>query len=298
MTDAFICPLCGSTSSKAGMVLQDRIMRAVPGSFSLVRCTGCGLLRLHPQPDDATLAAAYADDYAPHVRPGLSGWAKGVLERRSVRLLAEHLSAPKRVLDVGCATGNLLHAIRNRANPNVMGVETSPAAVSAARKRGLEVVQGELADAAFPDGSFDTVLVSHTVEHVADPQAFMREICRVLSPDGAVILWLPNADSVEARVFGRYWMGYDAPRHLTTFTVGTLDSLLSTSGFKVEDVKHEAIGLEWAWGVRLLVRDRFPSAERLFCRLHPLLILLFTPLALLSARQRRSGRVRVIARRR
>jgi SAM-dependent methyltransferase len=200
------------------------------------------------------------------------------------------------VLDVGCATGDLLLAIRSRGNPHVTGVETSAAAVAVARERGLNVVQGELTDAGFPVGAFDTVLASHTLEHVPDPLAFMREVRRVLVPDGVVILWLPNADAVEARLFGRYWMGYDAPRHLSTFTVGTLGSLLSASGFRIEEVRHEAIGLEWAWGLRLFARERFPPAERLLRRLHPLLIALFTPAAMISARLRRSGRVRVIAR--
>ena len=295
MTEAFSCPLCGGTSFDTAIELQDRIMRTTEALFPLARCPGCGLLRLHPQPNGATLSAAYPDEYAPHVRPGISGWAKGVLERRSARLLAEHLATPRRVLDVGCATGDLLLAIRSRGNPDVTGVETSSAAVAAARKRGLDAVQGEITDADFSDGAFDTVLVSHTLEHVPDPLAFMREVRRVLVPDGAVILWLPNADSVEARFFGRYWMGYDAPRHLTTFTVGTLGSLLAASGFRIEEVKHEAIGLEWAWGLRLFAREQFPPVERILRRLHPLLIVLFTPAAMLSARRRRSGRVRVIA---
>jgi SAM-dependent methyltransferase len=296
MTDGFSCPLCEGKSSDTVMGLRDRIMRTTDAPFMLARCLDCGLLRLHPQPDGATLSAAYPDEYAPHMRPGISGWAKGVLERRSVRLLAERLAAPKRVLDVGCATGDLLLTIRSRGNPNVTGVETSPAAVAVARQRRLDIVQGELRDAAFRDGAFDTVLVSHTLEHVSDPLSFMHEVHRVLAPGGSVILWLPNADSIEARLFGRYWIGYDAPRHLTAFTVGTLGSLLAGAGFSIHEITHEAIGLEWAWGLRLLARERFPFAEGAFRRLHPLSIVLFTPAAMVSARLRRSGRVRVIAR--
>lgn len=297
MTEAFVCPLCGATSFETTIELKDRIMRTSEASFSLARCLDCGLLRLHPQPDAATLSTAYPNEYAPHVRPGVSGWAKGVLERRSARLLAGHLAAPKRVLDVGCATGDLLLAIRSRGNTHVTGVETSAVAVAVAHKRGLNVVRCEIAEAAFPDGAFDTVLVSHTLEHVSDPLAFMREVQRVLAPGGSAILWLPNADSVEARLLERFWMGYDAPRHLTTFTVGTLGRLLAEAGFEIEEVKHEVIGLEWAWGLRLLARERFHVVEGMVRRLHPLLIVLFTPAAMVSARLRRSGRVRVIARR-
>jgi hypothetical protein len=110
-----------------------------------------------------------------------------------------------------------------------------------------------------------------------------------------LLLWLPNADSVEARLFGRYWIGYDAPRHLTTFTIATLRRALDEVGFETWSIKHEAIGLEWAWALRLLLRERVPVSEQLVRRLHPLLIVLCTPFALLSALLGRSGRIRVVA---
>ena len=108
------------------------------------------------------------------------------------------------------------------------------------------------------------------------------------------MLWLPNADSVEARVFGRYWMGYDAPRHLTTFTTGTLGRTLFATGYRVEEIKHEWIGLEWAWAFRSWLRERVPRAERAIALVHPLLIVAGTPLAVIGALTKRSGRVRVI----
>jgi 2-polyprenyl-3-methyl-5-hydroxy-6-metoxy-1,4-benzoquinol methylase len=151
-----------------------------------------------------------------------------------------------------------------------------------------------LEDAAFNDTSFDTIILSHTIEHVRDPIAILREIHRVLTPGGALILWLPNGDSIEARVLGRRWIGYDPPRHLTTFSVATLTRALEATGFRVTQVRHEAVGLEWAWALRSWLRDRTPKAERAIAPLHPLLIIAATPLALIGAVTKRSGRIRVI----
>lgn len=295
MPEAFRCPLCGGSDFDVVLQTHDRVMRTSDEQFRLVRCRGCGLLRVYSQPDSATLSASYASDYAPHVRPGLSGWAKGVLERRSVRMLQEYVGAPKQVVDIGCATGDLLLAVRRAGNPHVTGVETGAGAAESARQRGLDVVTGDLVSASFSSGSFDTALVSHTLEHVGDPVAFLAEVRRILKPGGAVLLWLPNVDSVEARIWRRYWIGYDVPRHLTTFSTGTLGRALRSTGFTVQDIRHEAVGLEWAWGVRLLVREYLPASERFFARAHSLLIVAFSPLAFLSSRLRRSGRIRVIA---
>jgi SAM-dependent methyltransferase len=295
MPETFSCPLCrGNTFDIVG-VLRDNMMRTSDAEFQLVKCMSCGLMRLHPEPDERTLERSYSLGYLPHKRPGLSGKAKGVLERRSVRLLQEYVGAPRRVLDVGCATGELLSAVRSRGNNSVTGVEPGLEAAQIARDRGLNVVIGDLESAGFASHSFDTVLVSHTLEHVRDPVAFLSEVERILAPGGHVLLWLPNVDSIEARLFGRYWIGFDAPRHLSTFSAGTLGRTLTATGFFVEQIQHEAVGLEWAWGIRLLTRDHLPQTERVLDRLHPFLIVALSPLALLSSRIRKSGRIRVIA---
>lgn len=291
----FRCPLCGSTAATPVRVLQDEMFRTTTAAFSLVRCARCGLLRLHPPPDAETLAAAYGVDYAPHVRPGLSGWAKGRLERRSVRQLWEVFGPPRRVVDLGCATGDLLVGVREAGNPNVLGIEPGADAAQIARGRGLEIVAGMLEDARLPDASVDTLVMSHTLEHVADPAATLLEARRVLRDGGALVLWLPNADSIEARLLGRYWIGYDAPRHLTTFSTRTLRRALTSAGFGRAVVRHEAVGLEWAWALRLWLRGRWPVLERGLRPLHPLLIVLATPLALLGAVSGKSGRIRVVA---
>jgi SAM-dependent methyltransferase len=209
--------------------------------------------------------------------------------------LARYLAAPNRVLDVGCATGDLLLAIREAGNPDVTGVEPGARAAKVARQRGLRVHVGGLEDARFDAGSFDTILLSHTLEHVRDPIATLREIRRVLRPGGALVLWLPNVESIEARLLGRYWIGYDAPRHLTTFGLTTLSRALAATGFQTRQVRHEAVGLEWAWALRLVLRERWPRAEHWLSRSHPLLIVAGTPLAAVGALSRRSGRVRVVA---
>jgi SAM-dependent methyltransferase len=212
-----------------------------------------------------------------------------------VRQLWRYLEPPRRVVDVGCATGELLLAVREAGNPNVAGVEPGERAAATARERGLEVHTGFLEEAALREACVDTVVMSHTLEHARDPVATLREAWRVLRPGGALLLWLPNVESIEARVLGRHWIGYDPPRHLTTFGVSTLTRALELAGFRVAEVRHEAVGLEWAWALRLAVRDRAPALERVLARLHPLLIVAATPLAAVGALTRRSGRIRVVA---
>ncbi|HEU4792810.1 MAG TPA: class I SAM-dependent methyltransferase, partial [Nitrolancea sp.] len=270
-------------------------------AFRLVRCRRCELRYLNPRPAVEALDRYYPATYDPFSRRGLSARIKARQYRRTVDELWPLLAPPARVLDLGCATGDLLQAVRERGNPNVLGIEPSTHAASIARERyGLDVRAGQLADAAIPDASLDAVLMSHVIEHLPSPTRTLTEIARILRPGGTVVLWLPSADSLAARFLGDAWMGYDTPRHLYTFTPATLTTLLQRTGFVVREIQHEWIGLEWSWGLRLCARERWNSeaVEWLLALLHPALTAAFTPLSAAAALTRKAGRIRVIARRR
>jgi SAM-dependent methyltransferase len=156
---------------------------------------------------------------------------------------------------------------------------------------------GTLEDSQLPPASVDTALLAHTVEHLPSPARTFAELQRVIKPEGAVVLWLPNADSWAARWLGEWWIGYDAPRHFSDFTPATLARLLRHNGFAVQSIRHEWIGLEWSWAVRLWLRDRHPDSRlnKLLAVSHPGLTAACTPVAALAAMAHRAGRIRVIA---
>jgi len=127
-----------------------------------------------------------------------------------------------------------LDAMQRRGNWQLLGVDTSAHAVSAARERfGLEVVHASLHEARFATGAFDVVVMWDVLEHVHDPVATLVEIHRILAADGILVLRLPVLDAWERRWFGRYWSGWDAPRHLTLFSKHTLCLMLNRSGFRI-----------------------------------------------------------------
>jgi SAM-dependent methyltransferase len=268
-------------------------------TFQLVRCKRCGLLYLNPRPALDDLGRYYRDDYAPFARRGISARAKSLTFRREVAELWPMLAPPSRVIDIGCATGELLHAVQARGNPNVLGIEPSSGAAAIARQRWrLEVLTGTLEAAELPAASIDVALLSHTAEHLPSPSTTFAELNRVLKPGGTVVLWVPNAASFAAQLLGDWWIGYDAPRHFYAYTPATLAQLLQRQSFAIRSIHHEWIGLEWSWALRLWVRDRWPNSplNPALAALHPLLTAAFTPITAFSAVARRGGRMRIIAR--
>jgi SAM-dependent methyltransferase len=135
-----------------------------------------------------------------------------------------------RILDVGCGPGKLLRVLRERGW-DAYGVDFSAVAVAEARQQGLKVELGDLFRAQYENRFFDVVLFNHSLEHMFRPLEMLREAYRILKSDGELVIYIPNASSFEARLFGRWWVHWDLPRHLYHFGPDTLARLLRQAGF-------------------------------------------------------------------
>ena len=116
-----------------------------------------------------------------------------------------------RVLDVACGTGKGAMRIAERGCFSV-GAEASTEMIGVGRYVHSEsramMVRSIAESLPFPDASFDRVLCQGSLDHFADPHAFMREAARVTKPDGRVVIALANFESASCRL-GR---GIDAAK--------------------------------------------------------------------------------------
>jgi SAM-dependent methyltransferase len=164
---------------------------------------------------------------------------------RRMRCATVHRAAKRRpgqLLDVGCATGIFLDGMR-QLGWQVKGVEpTHSAAHYACTRFGLDVFEGRLEEARFPDKAFDAITLWDVLEHVHEPRPILMELSRLLRPGGLLVLSLPNPDSLEAAFFGPHWLGWDLPRHLNLFRPVQLRHHLARYGLLVENVRSFTAG--------------------------------------------------------
>jgi SAM-dependent methyltransferase len=235
------CPLCGGHDFAP---IYDRTIdhpdleaaeyfsssRARVGHLAVVQCVRCGLWFTNPRDDDVTLAHVYAalQDRAYD--------SEDVNRRRTARAhlaLVERYQSPGRLLDVGCATGIFVDEA-HAAGWQVTGLETSAWAVSRARERCPQAVflNARLEDVDLPDGGFEVVTLWDVLEHVRSPVETLNRVRQWLAPGGWLVLNLPNADSVCARLMGRHWVLL-LREHLWYFSPKTMRRLLNAVGFEL-----------------------------------------------------------------
>ena len=103
------------------------------------------------------------------------------LLRADLQLVISLVPRGSRVLDLGCGDGSLMAHLRDERGCDVRGIELAPSEIAAAIGRGLSVIQGDL-DAGlkgYPDGSFDVVVLSQTIQVMRNPALLLREMLRV-----------------------------------------------------------------------------------------------------------------------
>lgn len=272
------CDLCGSGSSRYVRATRDRL-HGLAGTFALVRCEGCGLVRLSPRPVGEHLGRFYpGEDYLPH-RAG--AFTQGGEGRRLARLrdavrdealrrigyprpahrwlrpftsvthgpLMRRVSfgwsgfppfvAGGRALDIGSGNGFFLAMLQHHGW-SVEGIELSESAAATTRRAfGIEVYVGEVTDEGFEPGEFDFIHMSHVIEHVRSPIATLTRVRQLLRPGGLLYVETPNIASLGARIWGEHWFALDSPRHLWLFDPSTLRRAVEASGLSITRLRTE-----------------------------------------------------------
>ena len=229
------CTVCGATDARLWRVGVDHLLGGNV-VYRAVRCARCGTRRLDPRPDPETLATHYRPDT--YTRAEEAGSEVGKRLDTYADRLADlaGAGAASDALDIGCGDGRFMAALQKRGY-RVTGTETDPVAAALSRKRtGATVYESSLP----PDGtaSFDFVSLLHVLEHIPDPRQTLGAVRDRLAPGGKLLLVLPNADSLEAGLFGASWYHLDLPRHLWGFSPRTLVRLVETCGFSVENISY------------------------------------------------------------
>jgi len=104
-------------------------------------------------------------------------------DKRTVdmRVMSEWIGQGARVLDLGCGRGVLLEYLKQKLGARVVGVDLDREKAGACVKRGISVFMGDMMDfmGSFPDGHFDYVICSRTLQELREPAVVIEEALRV-----------------------------------------------------------------------------------------------------------------------
>ena len=250
------CRVCEGDQAPTIATGFDYEYRTSPEEFKVSRCDVCGTVFLNPRPDVSEFSRIYPESY--HTLEfsedsyGFVHEVRSRLEARRLLRYCKGMPADARILDVGCGDGFHLSLLRDYGPKGwtLRGVDVDERATALGRERGLDILTGTLDDVRIEDSSVDLVYTLQTLEHVAEPDTFLRSIHRVLTPGGRLVVVTDNTRSFDFTLFRRrYWGGYHFPRHWYLFNKSNLRRLADKTGFDTEVIKTVVSPVNWVYSI-------------------------------------------------
>jgi SAM-dependent methyltransferase len=244
------CPICDGAMYQALSGVRD------PQSgeaFDLVRCSRCQLGITVPAPED--LEPYYGERYY-----GGRHWiTRRYCAWRRMRVISQTTrgTAPSTLVDIGCGDGSFLLEAR-QAGWNVLGTEVNDRIPSP----GLEI-WGSIADLR-ARAPFGCITLWHSLEHFRNPTQAQADLAQMLVPGGVIVVAVPDSRGWQARLFGRYWLHLDVPRHLSHFSLPSLRAALGQAGLEVIRVWHHEAEYDWFGWIQSALNRIMPRPNILF----------------------------------
>jgi SAM-dependent methyltransferase len=248
------CAICGNQRDNRIHVARE-MMFGYRDEFRYLECKACRCVQLIDVPSD--MSRYYPKNYysfAPSLGPkaflnrqrtacvlgrrSLFGWLALQLLGPYYAMTSIHrarIALSARVLDVGCGAGDLIRDMKQYGYQHVVGIDPYiPNDIVhvdgvVVYKRSLEQMTGE----------FDVIMLNHSFEHLSDQSGALREMRRLLSLEGRILIRIPIADSFAWRRYGVNWMHLDAPRHLFLHSVASMRLLADQCGWRVNGLIYE-----------------------------------------------------------
>jgi len=249
------CPFCGQEKIEYLFDNHDRIYDNEE-AFHICRCSACKLIFVNPQPSPEELERYYPKKEYCSFRAQENffnrlgrffnlmhykcqdKWYGFLFLPLAPFLSYTEITRGGKVLDVGCGEGEFLARMKI-LGMDVYGVEPNldPAEVISPRAISLNIKKCFLEQAKFNDNFFDVIRLSHVFEHLPDPFSTLIEARRILKPGGILIISLPTTDSALFKLFKKYWMPLDTPRHLFLFSSSLFYKIADKYDFKLKRIR-------------------------------------------------------------
>ncbi len=250
------CKLCNSTKLR-GFAIDT--LRVGP-HISRVRCQDCGIVFANPMADSIELAAYYQSYYEKENYQSISFKEKIQHELNLIKKLTpaainqkvrylKNLKSGDKFLDVGCGLGMGL-AYANQLGCELYATELDTDSLEFVKSRFPATGHhGDLLDANYPNNYFDFIHISHVIEHVGDPRAYIQEMKRILKPGGFMAIGTPD---ISSKIYTIHrWINFlrfrvpdivDGLDHTFIFSKKRLRSISEEEGFITIDHYTHGLG--------------------------------------------------------
>jgi len=285
MKNLQICKICESeTKLRYVLEFDYLLMSKLQERQEIFRCKNCQSMETFPRYNNRELEKYYSTEYSTAVsKKNILRYLQQIKYTFDFRKIMKHTSNKKiKIFDFGAGYGEFLAFLQER-NIEVFGLEpTKLARDFVFQKLGVKLFPETAENFNFSE-KYDVVIMRHVLEHVSDPQKVLNEIFENgLGHNSICMIKVPNGNSLERKIFGRYWSCLDIPRHRFHFSKKSLRFMLKKAGFTNVVINSEMVPMDLARTVSSWLRNKIMPKRQKFINpqiLDALLIIILAPLS-------------------
>lgn len=233
------CPICNSKKISFERKLED---------YKLVKCNNCKIVFVNPRPEQKEIEDAYDNknelSSKIHSLKIQSNNSDFEIEKSKIPDILRRIDLIKKfnckkVLDFGCGK---MEFARLAKNLNVISCDVGNWPESIAKKNKLNFKTGTLQKIKFKKESFDAVHSNQVFEHLFDPFENIKEIYKILKPNGIVLINVPNYNALSIKLGIDKFKDNTPPGHLFYYTSKSIVNMMKKAGFKKIIIISEYLG--------------------------------------------------------
>jgi SAM-dependent methyltransferase len=243
------CPICGTLNNYEILYkrnfkdsdLNTEIFsaRRLPDRkhYQIVKCLGCGLVRSNPITDSKLLEKLYQKSILTYDNE-ITNLVDTYFE--NLKPILKKLPKNANILEIGCGNGFILEKIYQSGYKNVFGIEPSTDAVSKASKNiKNKITINMFKNNLFPKNKFDLIFLFQTLDHIPNPNEFIKECYRISNQGGYFLAFNHNVESFTAKILKEKSPIIDI-EHTVLYSPQTAKTIFEKNGYHVNQVYSPA----------------------------------------------------------
>ncbi len=249
------CPVC--SGSRVRTLYRQRFSLppsyGLPDAYDLVCCAACGFVYADTEASQKDYDRYYRElsryeDAAVASGGGDARWDADRLEAVAQEIAAQMPARESSIIDIGCANGGLLAALKRSGYRDLTGLDPSAACTARIREEfGIDAFTGGIFDRSVDgldlDKKFDLVILSHVLEHIRDLHAAIEMTLTRLKPGGMLYLETPDAERYADLFVVPYY--YFDCEHINHFSQESLGKLAAGFGMACRHAGQRSIRIGW-----------------------------------------------------
>lgn len=190
--------------------------------------------KTHPVPQKEEMGKYYeSEDYYPHSLNKknpitfLYTITRKHMHLKRLTWMRDYLKNNTSVLDYGCGSGDFVKYLRSKSI-DAYGYEPN---YNFCDHDFLTNQEG------WKNNKYEVIVLWHVLEHIHNPFDLIQSLKKRLNKKGKILIAIPNFKSFDSKYYGKYWAGYDTPRHLWHFSQKGIGLIAKENNFKILKVK-------------------------------------------------------------